>query len=316
VNSRQMNFKIEQLSEKAPMLDGSPISPVAVLPALVIILMLILAGCTGQAAQEDEETEAAPTAVQLTVVVTEPAEEETAAEEPAAAEVSNAVTVEDQALGQGNTVTVASVTADVDGWLVVHAQADGGPGPVLGYSPVSAGENQDVVVEIDEAGATDTLYAMLHVDAGTAGEYEFPGEDVPAVDAEGNVVTPPFALSGLTDAAEVAAETVVTLGGTEELGDFLVDTNGMTLYLFTVDDPGVSNCYDGCAVAWPPLLVEEGVAPAAGDGIGGELGLTERTDGGLQVTYNSWPLYFWINDQQPGDTLGQGIDDVWFVVEP
>jgi predicted lipoprotein with Yx(FWY)xxD motif len=316
VNSRQMSHEIERLIRVVPILNGSPFSRVAMWPALFAILLLLLAACTGQTPQEDEATEASSNAIQLTVVVTESTEEETPLEEPAAAEVSNAVTVEDQALGQGNTITVASVTADVDSWLVVHAQADGGPGPVLGYSPVSAGENQDVVVEIDEAGATDTLYAMLHVDAGTAGEYEFPGEDVPAVDAEGNVVTPPFALSGLTDAAEVAAETVVTLGGTEELGDFLVDTNGMTLYLFTVDDPGVSNCYDGCAVAWPPLLVEEGVAPAAGDGIGGELGLTERTDGGLQVTYNSWPLYFWINDQQPGDTLGQGIDDVWFVVEP
>lgn len=108
--------------------------------------------------------------------------------------VSNAVTVEDQTLGEGNTVTVASVTADVDGWIVIHAQADGAPGPVIGNAAVTAGENSNVSVEIDSAQATETLYAMLHVDEGEAGVYEFPGPDGPAMDADGNVVTPPFAL--------------------------------------------------------------------------------------------------------------------------
>ena len=30
----------------------------------------------------------------------------------------------------------------------------------------------------------------------------------------------------------------------------------MTLYLYTKDEPSVSNCYDQCAVAWPPLMTD------------------------------------------------------------
>jgi predicted lipoprotein with Yx(FWY)xxD motif len=54
----------------------------------------------------------------------------------------------------------------------------------------------------------------------------------------------------------------------------------------------------------------------AGFHVTGELGVAERTDGTLQVTYEGMPLYHWVNDQAPGDTTGQGINDVWFVVEP
>jgi predicted lipoprotein with Yx(FWY)xxD motif len=101
-----------------------------------------------------------------------------------------------------------------------------------------------------------------------------------------------------------------------ELGKILTDGQGMTLYLFTPDDENVSNCYDQCAVNWPPLLVEEGQEPAAGAGLTGELGITERTDGGRQVTYNGMPLYYWIQDNNPGDATGQDVGDVWYVVHP
>jgi predicted lipoprotein with Yx(FWY)xxD motif len=40
------------------------------------------------------------------------------------------------------------------------------------------------------------------------------------------------------------------------LGRFLADGNGMTLYLFTKDTPGVSNCYGKCEIAWPPVIPE------------------------------------------------------------
>lgn len=100
------------------------------------------------------------------------------------------VTVSDQAIENG-TVTIESVFSNGPGWLVVHAQADGKPGPVLGHSPLVDGENSNVVVEVDEAGVTPVLYAMLHTDAGTIGTYEFPGDDGP-VQVDGAVVTPPF----------------------------------------------------------------------------------------------------------------------------
>jgi predicted lipoprotein with Yx(FWY)xxD motif len=100
-----------------------------------------------------------------------------------------------------------------------------------------------------------------------------------------------------------------------DLGDVLVDAEGMTLYLFTNDTDGASVCEDDCAAAWPPLIVEG--EPVAGEGIDVSLlGTTERRDGGTQVTYGGWPLYRWAQDERPGDTTGQGVQDVWFVVGP
>ena len=89
----------------------------------------------------------------------------------------------------------------------------------------------------------------------------------------------------------------------------------MTLYLFTKDEPGVSNCYNQCAEHWPPLLAE-------GDTIAGcRFGrFPTRHDRAHrrhdQVTYNGWPLYYWYKDTAPGDTTGQDVGDVWFVRHP
>jgi len=94
-----------------------------------------------------------------------------------------------------------------------------------------------------------------------------------------------------------------------------VDEKGMTLYLFTKDTPNTSNCYDKCATAWPPLLTT-GKA-VSGDGIdASKLGTTTRKDGSVQVTYNSWPLYYFAKDKAAGDVTGQDVGSVWFVVSP
>jgi predicted lipoprotein with Yx(FWY)xxD motif len=98
-------------------------------------------------------------------------------------------------------------------------------------------------------------------------------------------------------------------------GEILVDREGMTLYMFTVDEPNQSNCDEGCLQAWPPLLAEGDVE--AGDGVDPTLiGTGTMLDGRSIVTYNEMPLYYWAGDTQPGDTNGQGVNDVWFVVSP
>lgn len=89
-----------------------------------------------------------------------------------------------------------------------------------------------------------------------------------------------------------------------ESGTF-VGTNGMTLYTFDKDEGGVSACYDKCAENWPPLLA------AADAKAEGEYGLTDRTDGSKQWTYDGKPLYLWVKDQKPGDMTGDGVNDVW-----
>jgi plastocyanin len=108
-------------------------------------------------------------------------------------EITPSVTVEDQDASSG-TVTVPEVTAAQLGWMVIHADADGSPGPVIGYTQVQKGENANVTVDIDLDAATETLYAMLHLDAGTPGTYEFPGDDVP-VKVDDSVVVKSFTVT-------------------------------------------------------------------------------------------------------------------------
>ena len=108
----------------------------------------------------------------------------------------------------------------------------------------------------------------------------------------------------------------VMLGGTEALGPFLVDANGMTLYAFANDTPGVSNCTGQCATNWPPLTVADGETPTLATGIPGRINVITRDDGSLQVTYNGMPLYHWKDDMAAGDTNGQGFKGVWYVVSP
>ena len=103
-----------------------------------------------------------------------------------------------------------------------------------------------------------------------------------------------------------------------DLGEILVDAEGMTLYLFTKDSAGASACADACAETWPPLLAAG--EPVAGDGADAALlGTIERDDapaGQLQVTYAGHPLYLYAPDAAPGDVTGHGVGDVWWAVAP
>ncbi len=101
-----------------------------------------------------------------------------------------------------------------------------------------------------------------------------------------------------------------------EIGAILVDGNGMTLYMFDADEQGadVSECYDDCADNWPPLSVEDD--PAVSDSVTASISTFERDDGNLQATADGWPLYYWIGDDEAGDINGQGVNDVWWVLDP
>jgi hypothetical protein len=106
---------------------------------------------------------------------------------PAAA---SPVTVKDQAF-DGTTVVIAKVVSQGPGWMTIHAQDKDTIGPVIGYEHVNPGENDNVAVKIEAQKATPVLYAMLHIDAGKVGVYEFPGADIPAT-LNGVMITPAF----------------------------------------------------------------------------------------------------------------------------
>jgi predicted lipoprotein with Yx(FWY)xxD motif len=107
-------------------------------------------------------------------------------------------------------------------------------------------------------------------------------------------------------------------------GAYLANAAGRTLYMFTADQQSngkgkaVSNCYDACAKAWPPLLT--GKKPEAGEQVQVLLlGTVQRKDGTRQVTYNGWPLYYFSRDKGAGETTGQdvhGFGGEWYLVTP
>lgn len=100
----------------------------------------------------------------------------------------------------------------------------------------------------------------------------------------------------------------------EVIGKYLADFNGITLYSYAKDGPDVSNCIEGCAANWPPFYED---ISAVGEGLeANDFGIITRSDSRRQVTFRGKPLYYFINDKFPGDTFGQGIGDVWFLVIP
>lgn len=125
-------------------------------------------------------------------------------------------------------------------------------------------------------------------------------------------------VSGAAMSATSAAMngSTLALSKNDKLGAFLVAANGLTLYTFAKDTAGVSNCNDKCASAWPALTVDASATPVAGTGVTGKLGTITRADGKTQVTYNGKPLYFFAKDKVAGDTNGQAVGNVWYVVAP
>lgn len=117
--------------------------------------------------------------------------------------------------------------------------------------------------------------------------------------------------------SEAPADATVLAEEVGDAGTILVDAeSGLTLYYFENDvkDSGESACLEGCIAAWPPLTVAEGETPTGGEGVdASKLGTITRTDSGeLQVTYDGLPLYFFQNDEEPGDL--NGVYDKWIVV--
>jgi predicted lipoprotein with Yx(FWY)xxD motif len=162
---------------------------------------------------------------------------------------------------------------------------------LAGCTTGTEGGQQDTTTE----SATTTAQAETTTESGETETTEATGSDATTTEA-------------------MADDPTVAVGSTEEYGDILVDSEGMSLYLFTQDEEGTSTCYGDCEDAWPPLTVEGD--PSAGSDVTASLGTTERDDGSMQVTAEGWPLYYYAGDSEPGDTEGQGVGDVWFLVTP
>jgi predicted lipoprotein with Yx(FWY)xxD motif len=122
--------------------------------------------------------------------------------------------------------------------------------------------------------------------------------------------------SGGGESATTSSGGSRTIAGAEVsgLGQVLVDSEGMTVYEFTVDNGTMSNCYGGCEAVWPPVTASG--KPTAGEGaMSSALGTTKRKDGTMQVTYEGHPLYTFTGDSAPGEATGNEFEGSWFVLD-
>jgi predicted lipoprotein with Yx(FWY)xxD motif len=111
-------------------------------------------------------------------------------------------------------------------------------------------------------------------------------------------------VSSATPAANSSGGASVHLASSK-LGKILVDSKGDTLYLWQADRGTASTCDGARAGAWPPFITKG--KPIAGPGLSAsKLGTTKRSDGTTEVTYNGHPLYTFVGDRAPGQTVGEG----------
>lgn len=127
----------------------------------------------------------------------------------------------------------------------------------------------------------------------------------------------PQATTTQSVAAPLPVTPILTIASSTALGEYLVATNGMTVYEYKSDPSGVSTCLSGiCAANWHAYLVSTSTSLTASSGINGTIRTITRPNGTHQVTYNGKPLYFWVHDTKPGETSGNGIKHLWLVVHP
>lgn len=103
-------------------------------------------------------------------------------------------------------------------------------------------------------------------------------------------------------AAAGAGGTQIDLHGSR-LGKILVNSRGLTIYVFTADTKNHDSCQSKphCTLSWAPVLTA--AKPVAGAGVHQSLlGTTMLMSGKLQVTYNGHPLYTYIGDTQKHET--------------
>jgi predicted lipoprotein with Yx(FWY)xxD motif len=113
-----------------------------------------------------------------------------------------------------------------------------------------------------------------------------------------------------TTAAQEAGGATVAVASSS-LGDILVDAEGRTLYAFTKDKGDQSACSGECATSWPALT---GTASAGTGAQASLLSTSMQANGTSQVTYDGRPLYYFAGDAKAGDTNGQAVGNVWFVL--
>jgi hypothetical protein len=119
-----------------------------------------------------------------------PTTEEPTAEEgtEGTAAAVNRVIVSDQF--PGNVVYLSSVQLSNAGWVVIHKDAAGTPGAIIGSAYFEKGINPGKITLTESTVEGGTYYAMIHTDDGD--KVFNAAKDLPLKDANGNVIMKMF----------------------------------------------------------------------------------------------------------------------------
>lgn len=119
-----------------------------------------------------------------------------------------------------------------------------------------------------------------------------------------SVVTPP--------------RTDIHLDSNTQVGTHIVDKDGRSLYFFSDDADGLSNCTGGCLATWPAFLADSSTTTYSDGLTASDFKTITLPAGSKQTTYKGWPLYYYAPGGTPesgGQTNGEGIGGIWFVAK-
>ncbi|MBA3869101.1 MAG: hypothetical protein H0X30_08100 [Anaerolineae bacterium] len=172
----------------------------------------------------------------------------------------------------GGFVTVDSIYSEGPGFVVIHRASDGG---VVGVSqPLNAGWTYDLRINLDTTKAEAKMSAMLHVDDGAVGTYEFgtvDGKDLPVKNGA-DIVNTLFNAQVLDATDQKVVDGSVTIKAVAMPADGFVVVHGGDKDKFggvlgetfvkagSATDVKVALTGDLTSVLWPMLHIDNGVA--------------------------------------------------------
>ena len=106
-----------------------------------------------------------------------------------------------------------------------------------------------------------------------------------------------------TNSGSAVNNSLLVTKSNSSLGQYLAMPNGTSLYTYSGDESGVSNCAGTCLSSWPPY-----VDSGATTGLPTNVGVIKRSDDNkYQYTYKGMPLYQFVGDTAPGQVSGNGV---------
>jgi predicted lipoprotein with Yx(FWY)xxD motif len=114
------------------------------------------------------------------------------------------------------------------------------------------------------------------------------------------------------------ARTDIHLDSNAQVGAHLVDKDGRSLYFFSNDANGASNCTGGCLTNWPIFYPDSITTTFANELKASDFKTITTSTGAKQTTYKGWPLYYYAPGGVPesaGQTNGEGIGNIFFVAK-